>query len=829
MAQGGPSSEQMQKACAQIAAKHLTATDIDSMASAMGLSGEQVAQLKGCAQGGGVPASASAAKPKAPAPPSAPVASAESSAFSPIERSFRDLARPYARVSNPSPATLTQFGYSLFSAPVSTFAPVTNVPVSSDYILGPGDELNVLLWGRVNQTLHLKVERDGAVQMPQIGPFQVAGLTFGQAKKLIESRAGQITGVQVNVTMGQIRTIQVFVIGKVNKPGLYTVSALSHVSNALGAAGGISKIGSLRDISLRRGNQTVEVIDIYRMLLHGDTSADVRLEAQDVIFVPVIGSVVGVSGDVKSPAIYELKGSEELKTVLKMAGGVSAFGYSRRVQVERIDNHQRRIALDLGLEKLDAQRFRIRDGDLIEVFTVLPQQQNVVTLKGNVRRPGAYQWRPGMTVDDLILEGEGVADRTFFDYALVRRLEGPTREVHLLPVNLGAALRNHSAGSVNLALAPRDELTVYSDKDIQDLPNVTIRGAVRKPGTYPLSAGMKISDLIYEATGLKDDAYWARAQLARTKVVNGARTRFTYVDVDLRSVLGPGGMGDLALQRGDELFIQQASNWHQPWGVTVKGEVLRPGPYVISENERLATVLRECGGLRANAYPPAIVFVRQSVKTLQQERLNESRLRLKQEAARLSLQPAQPGQKQGDMTGSVAMLQQVLASSEAQQAVGRVVLHVTSLAALDHSADNVVLENGDQIVVPQRPAAVNVLGQVYNPTAIIYEPGLMVRDYLQKAGGPTEGADEDHIFVSQANGSILTDVGLRNSNKNALFPLLPAIGGGLMESRLGPGDTVYVPEKLIFVSGFQYATDITQIIANSVMSLGTIGILATVI
>lgn len=221
-----------------------------------------------------------------------------------------------------------------------------------------------------------------------------------------------------------------------------------------------------------------------------------------------------------------------------------------------------------------------------------------------------------------------------------------------------------------------------------------------------------------------------------------------------------------------------------------------------------------------------MVFIRKSVQQIEQQRLNESRLRLKEEAARLALMPPQPGQQQVD-TAALAMIQQVLASTEAQQAVGRIVLHLKTLAALPNSPDNIVLENGDRIIVPRRPASVNVLGQVYNPTAIVYQSGLTVRDYLQKAGGPTQGADEDHIFVIAADGSVLTDESIRNSNRNTLFPLLPVIRGSLMDTRLGPGDTVYVPEQLVYISGLQYATAITQIIANSAMSLAVIGILGT--
>ena len=825
VSQGGLPPDQMQKLCANIAARHMTPEQVDATAASMGISGEQVVELKNCAQGQ-VTQSAQGPKGGGPPqviPPGQVFSAGASGPLSSIEASFRTLALPSEQVVEPTPANLRQFGYNMFSSPVSTFAPVGNVPVGPDYILGPGDGLNILMWGRVNRTLHVSVERDGAILVPEIGPLEVAGLTFEQAKKLIESRAEQITGVDVDVTMGSIRTIGVFVIGKVNRPGMFTVSALSHVSNALVAAGGISKIGSLRRIELRRGNQVIRVIDLYDMLLRGDTSSDVRLEQGDVLFVPVIGAVVGISGSVKDPAIYELKGNEDLRALLRMAGGVGAFGYSQRLQVERVSNHTRRIALDIALTSLRGERFQVLDGDLIKVFTVLPERHNIVTLKGNVHRPGVYEWHPGMRVSDLVAEGERVADHTFFDYALIQRTEGPDRRIRFLPVDLGAALSGAAAGTADIALQARDELTIYNEKDIGDLPKVSVAGAIRKPGSYPLTQDMRVSDLIYEAGGLNDNAFLNRAQLVRTEIVNGA-AKYIYQDINLNQVLDNLGGADLKLRRGDRIVVQEASNWHTPWTVLISGEAMRPGPYVIFEGERFNTLLEECGGLRSDAYLPATVFIRQSVKRQEQERLDESRRRLQAEAARISLMPRKAGTADTNAQ-TLDIVQRVLADNQALQAVGRIVLHLNSPLGLHDGQDNLILENGDSITIPKRPAIVAVLGQVFNPSAIVWQRDRTVGEYLQKAGGPTEYADNDHVLLIRANGEVVTDQSVRHSGKFALFPILPALSGGLMGVQLEPGDTIYVPENLNFVSPLQYATDITQVLANSVMSLAVIGIL----
>jgi protein involved in polysaccharide export with SLBB domain len=742
-----------------------------------------------------------------------------------IEGRFHELDTPYKLYTAPTASSLEQFGYDLFSTRVSSFAPIGNVPVGDDYIVGPDDELNVYNWGRVNQTIKLKVDRDGAVMVQDVGPIQVGGLTFGQAKKLIEGRMSQITGVEVGVTMGQIRTIQVFVIGKVAQPGLYTVSALSHVSNALGAAGGISKVGSLRKIQLRRDDKTVRTIDLYDLLLHGDTSGDIRLKPRDVIFVPVIGSVAAVTGDVKSPAIYEMLGNESLGNLLRMAGGVTAFGYSERLQVERVQNHEKRVALDVNLNQQTAARFPIDDGDLVKVFSVLPTERNVVRVKGNVNQPGTYEWRPGMRIADLIAQAQGPGDHTFFDYALLQRRQGADRRMTPFPINLGEALSNQ-LGADDMTLRPEDSVTVYSQNELGQVPMVQVLGQVRKPGKYPMVPGMTARELVYSAGGLLDNASRDRAELTRTEIANGSVAQYTHMDLDLRQVLDGTQTNDVPLKPGDELLVQQASNWHAPWHVVLEGQVNRPGPYPIREGERLASVLKASGGFRPDAYPRAAVFIRKSVQKMQQEQLEQARTRLQHELVRLALLPHQAGQADTS-ADTLNSIREVLAQADTMQATGRVVVKISSLDLLERSPENIVLEDDDRLVIPVQPAAVQVLGQVYNPNAIVYLPSLRVRDYLQKAGGATDAGDEDHIYVIKADGSVLTFDGVKESEQNKFFPLLPSIGGGLMEQHLEPGDTVFVPEKLIYVSGLQYAKDITSIVANSALGLATLGILAT--
>jgi len=836
MATGGLSPDDMQELCLHFAAKQLSATDVAGIAKSLGLTftDQQLSQLRSCTGLGDQEGSQETMTPgqqMGMAPQSSPMMNANRPPSS-VESQFRALDSPLAPAA-PTTRNLQQFGYSLFESRVSTFAPVANVPVNDEYVIGPGDQLKMLMWGRINNTLSLTVNRDGSVSIPEIGPMQVAGLTFAQTKQLIEDHAGQITGVKVDVTMGKLKTIQVYVVGEVQQPGAYTVSALSHVSNALSAAGGITKIGSLRKVELRRGNQLVRTIDLYSLLLAGNEQGDEQLQPGDVIFVPVIGPVVGMIGDVKRPAIYELgRSGEPLSSVIRLGGGISAFGYSQRVQVERVDAHEKRIALDVDLNDIRSQRFDIRDGDLIKVYPVLPTQQDIVTVRGSVNRPGKFEWHQGLRVSDLVQLAEGTAPHTFFKYALIRRKEGKAETIRMVPVDLGEALSDTVGGPLNVELQQEDELTVFSESQMKYLPTVQVFGEVRNPGYYVLSQGMHVSDLLYLAGGLKDDAYQKAAELARTQVVDGTHTSHTFMDVDLRTALSGTDVQNPVLEANDQLFVRRASDWHLPWVVMVRGMVARPGPYTIHDGERIASVLERSGGLLPDAYLPATILIRQSIKQLQQKRLDEARARLQESIVRIQMNPsaiAAPNQQQNPATSpqTLVALERVLSQTEGQQAQGRLVIHMLPLNELANSPDNVVMVDQDQVTIPRRPDAVNVLGQVYSPNAIMYRPGQTTRDYLNQAGGPNEGADPDHIMVIRADGSVMTDEGIKASKESTMFPLLPVISGGLMSARLDPGDTVYVPEKLIYENKMQETATITQIIANAASSLAVIGILGT--
>jgi protein involved in polysaccharide export with SLBB domain len=831
LAAGVINPQEVRSLCAHLAASNISPAMVESVAGTIGLNADQFRQVQECLPGAGGPGGA--AVPAAILQNGAGVAgqgsgaaAVSSGAPSLIERNYSqlDLQVPPP---NPSPVSLAQFGYSIFAGSVSSFAPVANFPVGPDYVIGPGDQLNIYMWGRLNQTSTVTVDRDGSVEISGIEPLQVGGLTFEQAKKLIEGRVSQISNLNVHVTMGPLRTIQVLVVGAVNQPGSYTISPMSRVSNALIAAGGVAKIGSLREVELRRGNQVVKRIDYYNLLLRGDNSDDVFLQTNDVVFVPPIGPVVGVVGDVQRPAIYELhRNAPDIRAAIKLAAGTSPFADTERVQVERVDHRRRLVVLDVPYGDLGWRRFTLHDGDLVKVFHMLTMHRDVVQLTGNVQRPGEFQWRPNMRVSDLVAQGGGVAKHTSFKYAVLRRMMYPTMRQRVIQVNLQQAMFGDPHNPSDLELEPLDELDIFSEDALRQAPVVQITGEVQMPGSYALSPGMRLSDLVNMAGGLKNNADFSRIQIDRTEIVDGSKTRFVRLYGNLHKTAAH-PVNDPLLVKDDQVYVTVATGWHPPWVVTVKGEVMRPGSYPIHRNERLSDLLLSCGGFTSGAFPKGIVFTRQSVQQVEQQRLQQSVEQLRQGLAQFSMFEAaaasSPGGGPSNNMAMMANLQNLLIEAQTQQATGRMVVHVDDLNELVKSADDVVLQDGDSVAVPLTPASVNVLGSVNEPSSITAQPGWTVREYLYKAGGPTLYADKDSIMVVKADGTVITQGGINAAHP---FPFSSVVSGGLMGLHLQAGDTIYVPPDVQTFVKTQYALSISTIVAHAAQSMAIVAILA---
>ena len=413
---------------------------------------------------------------------------------------------------------LAQFGYSLFQGPASTFAPLTDVPVGPDYVVGPGDNLVLYMWGLVDNNFSLPVDRKGEIFVPKVGVLPVGGLTFSEAEGVVQRRlAAYYSGFQIRLAIGELRTINVLVVGEVARPGAYTLSALATMSNALYVAGGPTKLGSLRNIQLHRDGQAIATLDLYDFLLRGDKGRDRRLSSGDSLFVPPIGPVAGIAGAVKRPAIYEMNGPVAVSDLIAMAGGATPLAYLKRVQLERVEENARKVVLDLDLSAFYSRADRLhniplQDGDFVKVLPIDSRLYNTVTLDGYVKHPGEYEFRSGLRVSELARQ-ERVLPEAFLERVeVVRQRPDYTREV------LALDLRKAWVGEAghDLELKALDKVVVRSE--FKSTETVTLGGEVMRPGTYAIQKGERLSSVIRRAGGYSADAYLKGAVFTRQRV-----------------------------------------------------------------------------------------------------------------------------------------------------------------------------------------------------------------------------------------------------------------------------------------------------------------------
>jgi polysaccharide biosynthesis/export protein len=497
----------------------------------------------------------------------------------------------------PEPPELEIFGHNLFTAAPTTFAPVDSVPISNDYLIGPGDTIRVLMWGRLDESHELTVDNEGVIQFPKIGPLTVIGLTFGELKELIRDRAEAITGVNVSISMGRLKTLQVFILGEVDTPGIYTVSSLSSIMNALLSAGGPTELGSLRRIQLKRRDQVVAALDLYDFLLEGDTSSDTALASGDVIFVPQAGPMVAVSGNVKREAIYELKDDRTLDRALKLAGGLSPGASNQRIQIQRASQNQSQVVLDITEAELRENRsVPLQDGDLIRVFSIHPEAVNAVYLYGNIRRPGQYAFKPGLRIRDVIPSLDSLKKETHYDYALIKRYRYEDAQAELIPFDLGQLLVKGD-DSQNLPLMPRDEIYIFPKEMFEDPPAATVEGEIRNPGEYIID-DMTIRDLILKAGDLTPDAYMAKGELIR---LDPARNRKT-IYFDLAAAMANDPAHNHPVQNEDKIVIHSVRELNWESYVLIEGEVNNPGRYLLSQGMRLKDLFFKAGSFTRDAH-----------------------------------------------------------------------------------------------------------------------------------------------------------------------------------------------------------------------------------
>jgi protein involved in polysaccharide export with SLBB domain len=668
-----------------------------------------------------------------------------------------------------------------------------DVPLGPDYVVGPGDTLMIEMWGGVTQSFSRMIDRDGRILLPESGSLAVAGLPLERAQDLIEGELKrQYRNVQVAVTVSHLRSVRVYVVGDVQRPGGYDISSLATPLSALYAAGGPTSVGSLRTMRHYRGEQLVEDIDLYDFLLNGVRKGSARFESGDTLLIPPAGPQVAVFGAIKRPAIYELRGGETtLGGVIDDAGGFTAAASLGHIVIDRIDANRQRETVTLNIASdqdppadHDAINvFPVKDGDRIRVEPILPYSERAIYVEGHVVRPGRMPYTDGMRLSDVLRSYKDLLPEPAAHGEIVR-LVAPDLHAETIGFDLPDVL----IGNVNVDLQPFDTIRVFGRYEA-DPPKVTIRGEVLRPGTYPMSKGMTAAQLVRMAGGFKRDALQETADLTSYQVTNGNKIVENLTSISIgAAVAGTDPNADIRLKPGDILSVHQITGWDDIGeSITVKGEVRFPGSYGFQNGEHLSAVLRRAGGFLPAAYPAGAVLVREEVRELEEKSREELIRQIETNSAAARLSPNLGG---GDTGGTLQLIKaqqdEVLANLKSHPPSGRMVIHITAdINSWANTPADIELRRGDVLTIPKVPGFVLVSGQVYNATALTFTPGRTAGWYLSRAGGTNSAANRKEIFVIRANGSV---IGRRSGG---LFD------PDVLSTRLNPGDVVVVPQKII--------------------------------
>jgi polysaccharide biosynthesis/export protein len=720
---------------------------------------------------------------------------------------------------------LNIFGQSLFRNVPSTFAPVDRIPVTPDYLIGPGDELLVRAWGQIDVNYRAVVDRTGAIYLPKIGPISVAGVRYDQLNTYMKAAISRVfKNFDLDVTLGRLRAVQVFVVGQVRRPGSYTVSSLSTLVNALFASGGPSKRGSMRHILLKRQGKDVTDFDLYDLIAFGDKSKDVQLLSGDVILVPPVGRLVAVAGSVNVPGIYELKEHETLGEVLGYAGGFTTTASGQKTFVDRIDDRKVRHTAEVDLSSIGLKT-ELRDGDIVRVLHISPRFDNAITLRGNVAVPGRYPWRQGMRVKDLIPSRDVLVTQEFWkrQNKLAVDLESLTfKSREEVEQDRQRDLENRDKN----APANQPGSQNQAPDQYQYPPPSTPTG--QNQGTQPDQRTQQQRDEDLAARVGRTEAQRIKQEELKNEVKrSAAEINWEYAVIqrmdpqDLSTHLVPFNLGkaiagdesqNIILEPGDVITIFSQNDMQVPAGqqtkfVRLEGEFITAGVYQVQPGETLRHLISRVGGLTAQAYLYGAEFTRESTREDQQKRLDEYINDLERSIERnasgtRSLSGEEAVSERQAMEGQRRLLDKL----RQMKATGRIVLELKATADNVNQLPDLVLEDGDRLLVPFKPATVNVIGSVYNSNSFIFKPNKTVGDYMRLSGGPTRNGDKGRSFVIRADGTTVSSHGHNGVLVNSFA-----------QARLMPGDTIVVPEKLdkgVVLRGFK---DWTQIISTFVI------------
>ena len=633
------------------------------------------------------------------------------------------------------------FGRDIFRNSDLTFEPSMNIATPTDYRLGPGDQVVIEVWGASEANITQKVTPDGYISIPDIGPVAVNGLTVQAASERIRGKLSKIysgmktanvdLSTNVKVSLGQIRTIQVNIMGEVARPGTYALSSFSTVFHALYKAGGISELGSLRNIKVVRGGRTVATVDVYDYIINGRSHSDIRLQEGDVILASPYDALVLIQGKIKRPMYYEMKSSESVLTLINYAGGFTNDAYSSAVTVERNNNKEKTICT---VDDMNYGVFKVKDGDIVSIGAILDRYDNRVEIKGAVYRPGFYAMGNDIsTVRDLIQKADGLLDDAFTNRAVLHR-ENPDKTLEVISVNTKGILNGTEP---DILLQKNDILFIPSIYDLEAKGTLEIVGEVFSPGVFPYAANTKLEDLIIMAGGLTEAASTVRVDVTRrlndaksTKKTKDISKTFSFSVKDGFVVEGEPGF---ILEPYDQVFVRRSPGYSQKINVTINGEVEFEGNYALNvRNERLSDVIKQAGGLTEFAYLEGARLERQLTY--------EEYLQAKELMAMIT--------SNNKVEGNDSI---VVPEVTRTYPVG---IDLVEIMKNPHSEIDPVLQDGDVVIIPQLMTTVSVSGSVRKPNTVVYNPTMKLKDYISEAGGYAERARKSGTFILYPNGHI---------------------------------------------------------------------------
>lgn len=714
------------------------------------------------------------------------------------------------------------FGMSLFETSPTTFAPVAGAPVPADYVIGPGDEIEIRIWGQVNLVVRATVDRTGNVFIPQVGDVNVAGTQYSKLEERLKNEVSRVfKNFHLSASLGRLRSVQLFVVGEALDPGEYTVGSLSSLVNAVFASGGPKPNGSLRSVQLKRGATVVTEFDLYDLLIKGDKSKDVPILPGDVIYFPPAGGFAAVAGSVGVPAIYELRGTQSIADLVDEAGGPTVVSDNQRVTVERIESSGTRTVFELSLEK--AHDVKAQKGDIVRVLSLVPRFDNTVTLRGHVANPGRYQWKPGMHVRDLIPDVSVLLTRDYF-MRQAKLTNGRSTE-YPIPAPQRRMMIPPQGGDNRNAPAPANRTAQGQGSD----PNANAAAAqnAQAPEAQVIDPAMEATrqrevneeTLQQEIHLSAPEVNWDYALIQR---VNPVDLTTALIPFNLgKAVVEKSDADNIALQSGDivTIFSQQdvsVSQARRTIFVKVEGEVGAPGIYMAAKNDDLRSIVQKAGGLTPEAYLYGSRLTRNSVQEQEQKSIDDF---VKLLSAQMQQTMAAAANGNPDLAGSMparmSAQQSMVSALREVRAPGRVVLELPPRAASVGDLPPIALEDGDRFVIPHRPAVVTVIGAVYNQGSFLFNPKRKVNDYFALAGRNTPIADKRHMFVLRADGSVLTREG-----HSALWK------GDLGNYRMQPGDTLVVPSKLQIGMFQRNLLNWTQIFSQMALTAASLAVVS---